>query len=912
VTPSGPTVRRGSRRPLLALALLLLLAGGLPALGLLGVARLASTAAGWSALFGWLAWPLCGLSLAVGGWLTVALLRGLSDPWRLPWGRALAVEMALVAALALLSLAADGGGLVGWALASASRQAIGPVGAVLLWMATGIVGSLLTFRYGTDRLTEWFESVAQALDAPLAPRGAIGPAAATAVDRSADRDWSGSTDRANRDPWADFDEAPAPARPPREEMVPGRPNVFIGRPARTAPEREQGATDNPPDRVARGAGEPPPSTAPLRPVHSGPPKLRIARGGASSARRVTRASALPEIALLGEDEAGGLDTEGLRAVATRIEQILDGFGVPVKVIEIEHGPAVTRFGLVPGTYEIAGEIRRVKVSRITALRDDLALALAAPSIRIEAPVPGKAMVGLEIPNPETAAVGLAGLLRDKRFRAAAAKSGLALALGRDVSGAVAAADLGKMPHLLIAGATGSGKSVCLNTVLASLLFQNTPDVLRLILVDPKRVELARFKRLPHLIAPVVTDVSEVVGALRWTSVEMDRRYKAFAERGARDLKAYNRKLPTGEPPLPRIVLIIDELADLMLQAPDETEPLLTRLAQLARATGIHLVVATQRPSTDVITGLIKANFPARIAFAVASSTDSRVILDSPGAEMLLGSGDMLFQPPDAPKPRRLQGAYVSDEELDRLVAFWQDSPWAAPPRLPPWDDLIPPDDPEEALYEEAVAVALAVSRVSASLLQRRLRIGYGKARALLDRMRREEIVDDQGRPDLGPDPEPPPAPARRSPPPKQAQKPLPTSDPTPSSPPPSREKTRPKRQPAKQAPPPRSERPSPPPPEVDRPAPARRPAKSPAEPPPNKSPSAEPPTSGPTTPKPPTPGPPPPEPKAEEALREADSIAEVEIDESDLLMAEPDGMDEQDELGDDDEDLSWVDAEFNA
>ncbi len=743
---------RGATRLLWGLCALLVLTGGLPLLGMAGAALLAPLAAGWSLLFGWLQAPLAAGLLVVGAWLGVWLAQGNQDPWRLPWGRALAVEVVVVGAVALLALSLDAGGRVGWALAESSRQAVGAFGAVVVWATAGIVGALLTFRIGTDRLAAWFESVATALDEPAGSGDPQGE------DGGARQDMPTTASARARSPRGSGTHAPAADQAGGRAV---RAQELLARNAGTRPgAAESGGQAQsqapqpgaPTDSATSDAPAPAlPARPSLAPGHA--PPLRLARGRASTARRVGRATALPEIALLGEDEVGALDSEGLRAIAERIEQTLEGFGVPTQVVEIEHGPTVTRFGLVPGTFERAGETRRVKVARITALRDDLALALSAPSIRIEAPVPGKAMVGIEIPNPETAAVGLAGLLRDRRFRASAAKSGLTLALGRDVSGGVAAADLAKMPHLLIAGATGSGKSVCLNTILASLLFQNTPDMLRLVLVDPKRVELSQFKRLPHLVAPVVTDVVEVVGALRWAAAEMDRRYKAFAERGARDLKTYNRKLPTGEPALPRIVVVIDELADLMLQAPGETEPLLTRLAQLARATGIHLIVATQRPSTDVITGLIKANFPARIAFAVSSSTDSRVILDRPGAEALLGSGDMLFQPPDAPNARRLQGAFVSDGELERLIAFWKDSPWAPPPRLPPWDDLIPPDDPEEALYEEAVAVALTVSRVSASLLQRRLKLGYGRARALFDRMQREGLVDDEGKPDRGPDPE---------------------------------------------------------------------------------------------------------------------------------------------------------------
>jgi S-DNA-T family DNA segregation ATPase FtsK/SpoIIIE len=425
----------------------------------------------------------------------------------------------------------------------------------------------------------------------------------------------------------------------------------------------------------------------------------------------------------------------------KIERTLGAFGVPAQVVQIERGPTVTRFGLQPGTIERGGRQQRVKVSRITSLKDDLALALAARSLRIEAPVPGRPMIGIEIPNPETHLVGLRGLLEGAAFRRAGKDSRLTLALGRDVSGQAVVADLTAMPHLLIAGATGSGKSVCLHTVIASLLFQNTPDTLRLVLVDPKRVEFSRYGRLPHLVGKVVTEIPDLLGALKWAAGRMDHRYRLFAERRVRDLASYNARSPAGEAPLPVLAIVIDELADPMLIAPEDTEPLIMRLAQLGRATGIHLVVATQRPSTDVVTGVIKANFPARIAFAVASGTDSRVILDNTGAESLLGRGDMLFQAPDASRPRRAQGTFVADEDLNRLVAFWEGSTWSVASGTSPWADLVEPLDAEERLFQSAIALAEQSPRVNASLLQRRLRIGYRKARDLMDRLEQEGFVD---------------------------------------------------------------------------------------------------------------------------------------------------------------------------
>ena len=354
-----------------------------------------------------------------------------------------------------------------------------------------------------------------------------------------------------------------------------------------------------------------------------------------------------------------------------IEHTLDSFGAPAKVVEINQGPTITQFGVEPNYIQMRnGKRTKVKVGKIAGLADDLALALTAASIRIQAPVPGKGYVGIEVPNPAKALVSLRDVMETSEFNKAARKSPLAIGLGQDVAGQPIVANLDGMPHLLIAGTTGSGKSVCVNGIIACLLLQNTPDTLKLVMIDPKRVELTGYNGIPHLAAPVIVEIDKVIGTLQWALREMDSRYKRFAEVGARNIVDYNKKVRrhTKLEPIPYIVIIIDELADLMMLSPDDTERSVTRLAQLARATGMHMVIATQRPSVDVVTGLIKANFPARIAFAVASGTDSRVILDSTGAERLLGQGDMLYQSPDAAAPVRSQGCFVSDEELtnDRL------------------------------------------------------------------------------------------------------------------------------------------------------------------------------------------------------------------------------------------------------
>ncbi|HVN53751.1 MAG TPA: DNA translocase FtsK 4TM domain-containing protein [Anaerolineaceae bacterium] len=439
-----------------------------------------------------------------------------------------------------------------------------------------------------------------------------------------------------------------------------------------------------------------------------------------------------------------------------IEETLRSFGAPGHIVEIHRGPTITQFGLEPDFIENRAGRTRVRVSKIVALADDLALALAAPRIRIQAPVPGRAYVGIEVPNTEISRVTLRDVIESEGFQKI--RSPLRFALGEDVAGKAVSADLAAMPHLLIAGTTGSGKSVCVNSFLSCLLMNNTPDDLRLILVDPKRVELTGYNGIPHLLAPVVVDAERVVGALQWMMREMDNRYHKFSQAGARNIVDYNNRLQArGEKKIPYLVIVIDELADLMMLAPDETERTITRLAQLARATGLHLVLATQRPSVDVLTGLIKANFPARIAFAVASGVDSRVILDQPGAERLLGRGDMLFQAPDAPAPVRLQGAYVSDSEIQNLVLYWrafaapaEAQPYAGQPvdqppqgvplkQIPIWEDMTPQEE-EDPMVKEATDLVRREGRASISMLQRRLRIGYTRAARIIDRLEEKKII----------------------------------------------------------------------------------------------------------------------------------------------------------------------------
>jgi S-DNA-T family DNA segregation ATPase FtsK/SpoIIIE len=443
--------------------------------------------------------------------------------------------------------------------------------------------------------------------------------------------------------------------------------------------------------------------------------------------------------------------------ARLIEETLASFGAPVHVVETNPGPTITQFGVEPGFIESRSGRTRVRVSKITSLSNDLALALSARTIRVEAPVPGKGYIGIEVPNDEISIVALRDVIESEAFKRL--KSPLRFALGLNVSGQAVAADLAAMPHLLIAGQTGSGKSVCVNALISCMLINNTPDDLRMIMVDPKRVELTGYNGVPHLLAPVVVELERVVAALQWVTREMDMRYRKLAEAGTRNIQNYNAKMEaSNQRKLPYLVVIIDELADLMMLAPDETERTITRLAQLARATGIHLVIATQRPSVDVVTGLIKANFPARIAFAVASNVDSRVILDQPGAETLLGRGDMLFQAPDAPAPVRLQGVYVSDAEILSLVAYWQSFAGLvqpAPTAMEGVIDSLPSgialkqmafwdtgkaEEEQDPLLDEAIDLSRRQGRASISMLQRRLRIGYTRAARIIETMEDKGIV----------------------------------------------------------------------------------------------------------------------------------------------------------------------------
>ena len=454
----------------------------------------------------------------------------------------------------------------------------------------------------------------------------------------------------------------------------------------------------------------------------------------------------PPIELLGKPAKKALKggAKALTDTATKLQKTLYSFGVSAKVENVSVGPAITRYELKPA--------EGVRVSKIANLADDIALNLAAETIRIEAPIPGKQAVGIEVPNKEKEAVHLREVLESEEFQNN--KSKLTVALGKDVAGNIQLADIAKMPHVLIAGSTGSGKSVCINTIISSIIYNAKPSEVKLVMVDPKVVELSVYNGIPHLLIPVVTDPKKAAGALAWAVQEMDDRYNKFAQKGVRDLKGYNKAIEKeeGVGKLPQIVIIVDELADLMMVAAKDVEEAICRLAQKARAAGMHLVIATQRPSVDVITGLIKANIPSRIAFAVSSQVDSRTILDSVGAEKLLGKGDMLFFPSGAPKPLRVQGAFVSDEEVEKIVDFVKQNGTATYS-----EDILESieknnktdkeiaqeadeDDETDPFLMDAIETVVETGQASTSFIQRRFKVGYARAGRIIDQMEERGII----------------------------------------------------------------------------------------------------------------------------------------------------------------------------
>ncbi len=669
-----------------------------------------------------------------------------------PWGRTLlGIAVAYTGFLGLIQLIAFSGpftgGRIGRFLASTLAPALTTPGAFIILAGVTAAGILVAFD--------------MPLRAVLGPVVRVGGAAGrTLQDRSTRARAAAGTNGAGRPadgraaaaaPSAGTAEGGRRGRAPRIPAgdAPGQTGMWGGDAGRTpipsavpsmsptsatfAPARGNGGAAD--ERASVAVADARPPVREPRPVVRDPEDVTDASDSPPTRQAVEWR--LPPHELLDPGEVPTPASTGNQdALHARNEEIivrkLASFDIEAKIVGRNAGPVVTQYEVQPAPH--------IKVSRIEALSDDLAMALAARSIRIEAPIPGKSAVGIEIPNKEFNIVALRRILEEVDFGGSGSR--LTFALGRDVAGRAQAVDLAKMPHLLIAGATGSGKSVMVNALITSLLCNATPDDTRLILMDLKRVELAGYNGLPHLLVPVITEPERAKAALKWAVGEMENRYRRFAGAGARNIKAFNEARVDPADRLPSIVIIVDELADLMMREGKNVEDPIVRLAQKARATGIHMVLATQRPSVNVVTGLIKANFPSRIAFAMASQIDSRTILDSPGAEDLIGRGDMLYQPSDLPRPMRLQGVFVSDPEIGRVTQYWRDQ--IDDPRYDlriiesdeestgSVDDLV--DDDADRLLPDAVSVIREYDRASASLLQRRLRVGYARAARIIDQL----------------------------------------------------------------------------------------------------------------------------------------------------------------------------------
>lgn len=779
-TRSGPPARFQSwnrlslDRKLDIVGVVLALTGLLTLLSLFSPRDAHSTVTGWwvnfvTSIAGWGSFILPVALILVGVWL---VLRNVERLPMLSTERMVGVVLLYLNVLAWMHLLAGGGfdiaaqgiggGFVGAFFEQLTVGALGEIGAYVAFSAWSLVAVALTLDISISEIFQFVQmllaSLARRVRTRLAEDSAIRQASQPVLQP---KTLPGMDDLYEDIPNEDNSFVPELDAKGLPRISSELPPDF--RPLNTSPQSGQPMTVAERHLRSRsGAAEP--SAAGAHAAADPSSRARPARAAGSHAVHRPAAPLPPwkhpiiaEILEPASQEAATTNQDKERGEL--IEQTLASFGVPVKVVATNHGPTVTQFGVEPQliiTRNAQGDEKkmRVRVGKIVSLADDLALALAAPRIRIQAPVPGRNYVGIEVPNLEVSRVALREVMESDAFKKI--KSPLRFALGKDVAGHAKCYDLASMPHLLIAGTTGSGKSVLVNAILTCLLLNNTPTDLRMILVDPKRVELTGYNGIPHLLAPVVVEAEQVVGALQWVQREMDARYHRFSQVGTRNIADYNARFG---PPLPYMLVLIDELADLMMLAPDETERSLTRLAQLARATGIHLVIATQRPSVDVVTGLIKANFPARVAFAVASGVDSRVILDQPGAERLLGRGDMLFQAPDAAAPVRLQGVYVSDAESQMLVEYWRqqayelrnvnlqtptatpvnmDMPLNAPLKQGPL--FGESDKTGDPILNEAIKIVREEGKASISMLQRKLRIGYTRAARLVDALEEQGII----------------------------------------------------------------------------------------------------------------------------------------------------------------------------
>jgi len=749
-------------------------------------------------LFGIAVWGFPIVTGVLGLWMVIRAVEKMPDmPWQQPVGLGILFLASLIGTTLWMGNEGAGGGVIGTILANTLSQVLG-IGVAWAFVTFLMISGLLLL---TDRLLIdlgyhlvlsaqeiWYSWEEQRQAPPLNPPVPL-PSGTLPWYRAVLHRWQ------NR--WSQA-AAPPHTTATTENLVRANPQREIDPALR---EQRRSPVPKTAEETPKAATPIPPAASATRPAEGDLLKPRIVGSSAQEWR-------LPQVGDMLSDWERRTDSDDLiRDQGRLIQETLSLFGVPADFEGAYKGPSVTQYLIKPGYVErtVRGERKRikVKVSKIAGLANDLALALSASSVRIEAPIPGTGYVGVEVPNQEGNKVGLKELMESDVFEGSKAK--LPIALGEDVKGQPIISDMTRMPHLLIAGATGAGKSVCINSIITCLLLTNSPDNLRFLMVDPKMVELSVYNGIPHLLSPVITEVDKAAGVLFWAVKEMERRYNLCSKVGARDLVRYNEYLSKrNEKTLPYIVVIIDEMADLMMAAPEDVEKHVCRLAQMARAVGIHLIIATQRPSVNVITGLIKANFPSRIAFAVTSQIDSRVILDVPGAERLLGRGDMLFMAPDAGKLERLQGTFLDDDEINRIVRYWkgfrtlddhtaggqEDQMWqsgagdmdeglalaeptisatttiasattkTALPTIPeptlPTSGLQQPQlfeqieamktaDARDDLFEEAVRVVKEAGRGSVSLLQRRLRIGYNRAGRIIDQLEEAGLLGpDQG------------------------------------------------------------------------------------------------------------------------------------------------------------------------
>ncbi|MCC6612097.1 MAG: DUF87 domain-containing protein [Anaerolineae bacterium] len=771
-------------------AIVLIVFGIVSFLSLLNVSSDATIANAWStaltSAFGYGAALISGGIFVLG---IILLVPKLGIVIRFPTSRILALEIIFVALLAILHLifggteprtvarAGQGGGALGWAVSALVANLFGNVVAAVVFTLLLLFGLALFTGIRREQLAQSLRSVsarlhkfADANSARIAQirdlhaeRKAIAIAATaaasrpTAVDVPPPRRIVTQTILRIRPDPASLPPSLRPGALPDPEIEPPKPDGedLSQHPLFTKREESPVTANIGEIRGKRGKNQP---------LVVERPDGRMKRYFTVEGMKETRAnikrdaSQLPPLELMRDIEMNLPDETEINTNVVLIENTLLEFDIDVDVVDVKVGPTVTQFAVQPfrevASKEGESVQGRTRISKIASLQSDLALALSARRLRLETPVPGHSYIGIEVPNRNPSVVALRSVYESKIYQEMASKkkSPLFVPLGRDVSGSPVGIDLAQMPHLLIAGTTGSGKSVCIAALATALVLENTPDLMKLIMLDPKMVELSRFNGLPHLLGPVETDQERIIGVLRWCTREMDRRYKLLEENAARNIDIFNSRLGRRRKDeyLPYIVIMVDEIGDLMLSRPEETEKTITRLAQMARAVGMHLVVATQRPSVDVITGLIKANFPSRISFAVASGVDSRVILDSVGAETLMGRGDMLYQPADSPFPRRLQGCFVSDDEVRNVVDYWrkwQETQVEAGKMeaitIGPWErgltrrEFLAETDP---MLEQAISLVVEAGEASASLIQRRLGVGYPRAARIMDLMEELGVI----------------------------------------------------------------------------------------------------------------------------------------------------------------------------